>query len=96
MARILTCLVALATLASAAVAIPNYYFSKGIESESSQEIYKLPRDNALHGGDFYKSNDLMECKCDTVYHFLGYRAELIEYDRQIDMLQGSTLPAFSR
>ncbi len=32
----------------------------GIETESAQAVYSLPRDHAWHGGEFYQTNDLNE------------------------------------
>ncbi|MCA1788345.1 MAG: carotenoid 1,2-hydratase, partial [Thioalkalivibrio sp.] len=38
----------------------------GIETESAQAVYSLPRDHAWHGGDFYQTNDFNEWHYITV------------------------------
>ena len=34
--------------------------SPGVETQSGQAVYQLPRDHAWHGGKFYQSNDYNE------------------------------------
>ena len=45
---------------TAAAEMPPPFEGPGVETETGQALYQLPRDHAWHGGEFYQKNDFNE------------------------------------
>lgn len=56
----------------------------GIETQSGQALYQLPRDHAWHGGDFYQTNDYNE------WHYITAIGEDVETGERVSVFLGSS------